>query len=104
MRAQPPGSKDISIQQAVPVQHCKNWTEIKRLVGCCSLIGRKELHFSPDRVVVTRIGVLGVLVSITDIFPPVCKSISVTAADSVASAQRDQVFTKYQTVIYLGGF
>lgn len=70
MRAQPPGPKDISIQQAVPVQHCKSRSEIKRLAGSCSLIGRKELYFSSDRVMVTRIGELGVLVSITDIFPP----------------------------------
>lgn len=70
MRPQPPGPKDISIQQAVPVQPCKNRTEIKRLVGSCSLIGRKELHFSPNSVMVTRIGELGVLVSVTDIFPP----------------------------------
>jgi len=69
MRAQPPGPKDISIQQAVPLQHCKNPTDMKRLVGNCSLIGKRGLHFSPDRVMVTRSGEVGVLVSVTDMFP-----------------------------------
>lgn len=67
MRAQAPAPKGISVHQAVPVPHCKN-QEMKRLVGGCSLIGRKVLHFSSDRVVVTRTGELGVLLSVTEIF------------------------------------
>lgn len=54
----------------MPVPHCKNQTEIKRLAGSCSLIGMKMLHFSSDRVMVTRTGELGVLLPVTEIFPP----------------------------------
>lgn len=68
MRA--PGPKSISVHQTVPVPHCKNHTEIKRVAGSCSLTGREVLHFSSDRVMVTRTGGLGVLLPVTEIFPP----------------------------------
>lgn len=72
MRAQPPGPRDISVQQTAPAQPCRARTEVKRLVGSCSLIGRKGLYFSPDRRMVPRMGELGVLVSVTERFPPLC--------------------------------
>lgn len=72
MRAQPPGPKGISVQQTAPAQPCRTRTEMKRLVGSCSLMGRKGLYFSPDRGMVTRMGELGVLVSVTERFPPLC--------------------------------
>lgn len=56
MRAQPPGPRDISVQQTAPAQPCRAQTEMKRLVGSCSLIGRKGLYFSPDRRMVPRMG------------------------------------------------
>lgn len=85
MRAQPPGPRDISVQQTEPAQPCRAQTEMKRLVGSCSLIGRKGLYFSPDRRMVPRMGELGVCYR--EISSSVCKSISVTSADPVASVQ-----------------
>lgn len=69
MRAQPPGPKEISAWQAAPVQRCRNQTEIARLGGSCSLIGRRGLRFCPDRELVMRFGELEVLVSVTNMFP-----------------------------------
>lgn len=70
--AQPPGPEDISAQQTTPAQPHRTQPRMKRLVESCSLMGRKGFCFSPYRAVVTRMGVLRVLVSVTERFSPLC--------------------------------
>lgn len=87
MRAQPPGPTGISAQQTASAQPCRAQAEMKRLVGICSWMEGRILFLSLQSSGDKDGGVRGVGVCYREIFSSVCKSISVTSADPVASVQ-----------------